>query len=840
MLMGNSGVAKFLLIDSNIAGSGGHYLEYAEQVLERMALKGFECHLAGNRAFKQQNLKAKYASHSVFIYDMWGRNLSERATEAGNTYSEADRRYLRHMYSRAGLIWRAASSLDSTRHYAQQTTLPGRLARRLVRAHDLQQRMKVLPDLPQAEDDAVSPEDRRAQQYQRFRERLRAAGVSVPIASTADPTLGNILKSGRAADSYGAAIGELLCKLRFGDGDHVFIPTLSIAEARAVRDLIRYSAHARTPKWSLLFRRDVFDGYSVVWPTQEWQVHEARNLFASFVPLYEETALAFFTDTDRLTEQYARLGSVPFRTTAIPVRTASPVERERLQGGARHVVVMCPPNDPSALNAFATVLESLGSAETARIRFTVPVREADHAVQDEQNASLSRLRPFLGDVVTTCDGDADLAALTRSADACLAIAVRHDLSPGERRQLKAMQDQALPVLSIDASNAKAGALIPLATYWLRGLLSDRASTIKRSEPIVVGYLGDARAEKGFHLLPKIINGLCASSNDGGQDFSLNAQVYHPNPETDVRMLQAMESVRLLPRSQAQLQEGALSSEKYQMIISNSDVIFNVYSRHNYISRSSGVFVEALANLKPVVTVAGTWMSGMMGDWSKPYHDLVLEDARLLRQRELRSHRDWSFLGIMDDEVSSRGPLQLKQGVSAVFTDHTPEGADNFRLELSIDDAPDVPMDLIVAWQGDDGLTFLEARRSLNRATRGPISLVFPIPSGAAMVWLGLSQPDFMAEREVAWAQMSWLKLGRPVAEMPGGIAIRHGGDEDVAKDSIAAIQAIGAALPAYLDSCEWVHDRWAGSQTAEAFAEDVLRPSPLPSEGGQRFVGREW
>lgn len=832
-------MAKFLLIDSNIAGSGGHYLEYAEQVLESIALKGFECHLAGNRAFKQQNLKAKYASHSVFTFDMWGRNLSERATEETNTYSEADHHYLRHIYSRAGLIWRAASSLDSTRHYAQQTTLPGRLARRLLRAHDLQERMKGLPDLPEVDDDPVSSEVRRARQYQRFRERLRAASLPGPIASPADPTLAHILKSGRAADSYGAAIGELLASLAFGDGDHVFIPTLSIAEARAVRDLLRGVSHARKPKWSLLFRRDVFDGYSVSWPTQEWQAHEARNLFASFIPLYEETSLAFFTDTDRLTEQYERLGSVPFRTTVIPVRTAPPAARNWLQGGGRHVVVLCPPNDPAAIHAFATVLESLGSAETARIRFTVAMREADHEVRDDLNAAHSRLRPFLGDVVTTCGDDADLAALARSADGCLAFAIREDLLPDECRRLQAMQAQNLPVLSIDASNAKAGALVPLATYWLRGMLSDRVSTIKRREPIVLGYLGDARSEKGFHLLPKIIKGLFAGS-DGGQEYGLNAQVYHPNPETDVRMLQAMETLRLLPRSQAQLKEGALSSEAYQKIISGSDLIFNLYSRHNYISRSSGVFVEALANLKPVVTMAGTWMSGLMGDWSKPYHDLVLAGARLLKGREMRRHGDWSFLGATHHEVSNHGPLQLKPGMSAVFAEHAPQGADNFRLEVSIDYAADVPIDLIVAWQGEDGVTFREARRCLNRATPGTISLVFPIPSGAAKVWVGLSQPHFMTERAVEWARVSWLAVGKPVAELPGGIAIRDGDDEDLTGDSIAAIQAIGAALPAYLDSCDWIHDRWAGLQTAAAFAEDVLHPAPLPSQGFERFVGVEW
>ena len=96
-------MAKFILIDSNIAGSGGHYLEYAEQILEVAEQSGFECILAANKAFNPGDTPRGYSSRSIFPYDMWGRNLS-RGRGTQNEFTADDRRYLRDYYSLGGLL----------------------------------------------------------------------------------------------------------------------------------------------------------------------------------------------------------------------------------------------------------------------------------------------------------------------------------------------------------------------------------------------------------------------------------------------------------------------------------------------------------------------------------------------------------------------------------------------------------------------------------------------------------------------------------------------------------------------------------------------------------------
>ena len=93
---------KFVLVDSSISGSGGHYLEYAEQVFEAAAHAGFACFLIANRAFKLDPGLGT-TTFPVLPLDMWGNNLALR-DDNDNSFSEEDRRSLRLHFGRLGLL----------------------------------------------------------------------------------------------------------------------------------------------------------------------------------------------------------------------------------------------------------------------------------------------------------------------------------------------------------------------------------------------------------------------------------------------------------------------------------------------------------------------------------------------------------------------------------------------------------------------------------------------------------------------------------------------------------------------------------------------------------------
>ena len=417
---------KFILIDSNIAGQGGHYLEYAEQILEIASNLGFACHVVTNRAFKPKEGNLGYTSHPVFGYDMWGKNIS-LAFDKTNEFSAADRRYLGFHYSRAGLLWQATEHVDTVRHYSQHTTLPATIAKRFSKA----QQFRALAErqfnqLPEEKAPPATHIEARKRKYDRLHAAARKALTAEKASSVRpDPVIEQMAQASTAADGYAEQIARILTNIEITAEDVIFIPTLSLAEARSVRDLLRRSSMARRPSWVLLFRRDIYSGYSPHWSQQEWVVHEARNLFASFLSLPDGCRVSFLTDTDMLTRQYNRLHSVPFRTTAVPVRVPDsqaepqPDARERIK-----VVLLRDTHSNHGISYLAQILEKLDPGELQTLHFVIPAKSLDIDTSSDaawERASIARLRPYKPDVVTIVDKDVPLEQVLGDADVCVAI-----------------------------------------------------------------------------------------------------------------------------------------------------------------------------------------------------------------------------------------------------------------------------------------------------------------------------------------------------------------------------------------------------------------------------------
>jgi len=342
-------------------------------------------------------------------------------------------------------------------------------------------------------------------------------------------------------------------------------------------------------------------------------------------------------------------------------------------------------------------------------------------------------------------------------------------------------------------------------------------------------------------LPELVDAL-SQGGDSGAGFLLKTQVYHPDPASDIRMLRAMERIRQMPLDRVSKHEGALNSADYQQIIARSDVVFNVYARHNYVNRSSGIFVEALASRKPVLTMAGTWMSALMAEWSQSYHDRALLTSSALSKRTFAVVGDWNFLGDPDFALNrANEALNLKPGVSAWSSEAVPERANHVRIEISTGSAhSDAPLCLIVAWQDHKQLTMWELERQLNRTAPGVISSVFAVPAEAHFLWMGLSLGGYLKACPVNWVRVSWHATSGPVAEMPGGIAVADGNDAKLVQNSVAAVRAIRRSYAAYADSCSWVFDQWCKDQNAVSLFDDLMATPPAPAQTIRRFVGREW
>ena len=126
-------------------------------------------------------------------------------------------------------------------------------------------------------------------------------------------------------------------------------------------------------------------------------------------------------------------------------------------------------------------------------------------------------------------------------------------------------------------------------------------------PRRITYLGDARREKGYHLLPAIVWELKTDYLETGKArFVVQS---NPNPrEGEAETASARAELGRFPSSLVTLYDEPLSTEGYQDLLRNSDITLLPYDRNDYSARSSGILAESLAAGIPVIVPAGTWLS----------------------------------------------------------------------------------------------------------------------------------------------------------------------------------------------------------------------------------------
>lgn len=316
---------RFVLCDPSIHDVGGHYLVYAEQVLRAAEKHGFECILVVNSAFNDDGSR-QFRIIKAFEYDIWGQRPSEqKPAESGFTVD--DRRWLRRRYSKSGLLFAAANNLNSFQHYNTQFPLSALDTLRFKRAVVARRLLTGLEQTEAAETfdtpPPKGPQRRRweiSRQRRVFRQALTHNGaVPQQLPDRDQQYFSNLTNMGIAAESFKKALVRVAEDLALGEDDHIFFPTMAFFEITALSSVLRRHQALRRPRYHLLFRRNVYDGYSTFHNGQEWPVHSHRTAFAMMDDIRRTTRLNFYTDTDPLTDQYNRFGTVPFKTLPVPV-----------------------------------------------------------------------------------------------------------------------------------------------------------------------------------------------------------------------------------------------------------------------------------------------------------------------------------------------------------------------------------------------------------------------------------------------------------------------------------------------------------------------------------------
>jgi glycosyltransferase involved in cell wall biosynthesis len=124
----------------------------------------------------------------------------------------------------------------------------------------------------------------------------------------------------------------------------------------------------------------------------------------------------------------------------------------------------------------------------------------------------------------------------------------------------------------------------------------------------VVFLGDARDEKGFELLPPVAKFFSQPPWTSQVEFVFQAFVSHA---FHLPMGATIEELAQLHSPNLHLVRSSLSVAAYQTLLLSADVVLLPYDALTYRARTSGPFVEAICANKPVVVPAQSWMSGLL-------------------------------------------------------------------------------------------------------------------------------------------------------------------------------------------------------------------------------------
>jgi glycosyltransferase involved in cell wall biosynthesis len=188
-------------------------------------------------------------------------------------------------------------------------------------------------------------------------------------------------------------------------------------------------------------------------------------------------------------------------------------------------------------------------------------------------------------------------------------------------------------------------------------------------PVRLTYLGDARMNKGFHLLPQLFQQLEPEIRRGLVEGEIQANVRFAD---EWRARHAAN--RLARQKGIVLHDRELSSREYYALLDRADIVLLPYLLENYHSQTSGIFAEALALGKPVVVPRGTWMSRQLrqfgawltflpGDRRSLYETCqsAIEDCRQLKAQAIerrdawkRRHSPGTYLQLVMDSFEEDG------------------------------------------------------------------------------------------------------------------------------------------------------------------------------------------
>ncbi|GJQ25290.1 MAG: hypothetical protein HBSAPP02_03220 [Phycisphaerae bacterium] len=252
-------------------------------------------------------------------------------------------------------------------------------------------------------------------------------------------------------------------------------------------------------------------------------------------------------------------------------------------------------------------------------------------------------------------------------------------------------------------------------------LTEQLNRHGAARPLRIVYCGDARMEKGYHLLPDLVRDLHRNGHADDVVFRIQSNFAHARPQDGTIEHLARTELQLYPARRVEVIPTPLNSEQYHELVASADILLVLYDADNYYARSSGVLVEALAAGIPVLTPAASWMGQQIAEATYDYLSDRIRQSKLVAREQLGN--------------ATPGGMTIKKpwDATGVF----------IRLRPPTDESPQVILDIE---QRRSGATRVVASSMLHRvAGRADCLALFRLDAASDEIQLRLTTADRQTE-----------------------------------------------------------------------------------------------
>src|SRR5579885_2702133 len=168
--------------------------------------------------------------------------------------------------------------------------------------------------------------------YNRFEKSKRKVALS-GILRIMGPKLANKLLDKNKISEFEKNSQELFDQVLLSEGDIIFLPTSGLVEMFGISECATKNHLLQKATWHFLFRRNLYNGTPENYSFMYVKLRLLKLAFDNFLKKTRITA-SFYTDSDQLTDQYDRIGSVKFHTLPLPhtmPKSMSKKKKDKLQ-----------------------------------------------------------------------------------------------------------------------------------------------------------------------------------------------------------------------------------------------------------------------------------------------------------------------------------------------------------------------------------------------------------------------------------------------------------------------------------------------------------------------------